>query len=414
MTRRIGDGAWIRRAAACAVAGCVVGLPAGKARAADWGFVPKVALSAEYDDNVRLNTPGSEIDVTGGKIDAELRVQAQTPTSTFQLIPRLRSTFYPGDPEQEADDQFLRMAVEHETTRTRSGLALDYSRMTTLGGYFPNSQVEDDDDLGEPEPGVGVGEVGDRNRQERILVAPEMGFDLSERTSLNAEVRYLDVTFDRQDPGDRQDFADFGGTVTFRFRTTETTSIEVRGGYARFEPEVGDNNDRYGIDAEWTNQPTETAEVYVRGGMTRTRIDPAVEGQASDWEDGFTGGAGVRWKFEVSSIFLDVTRFLDPNSSGEIVTRDQVRAQWSRALGPMLTVTLGARVMQDSGAFDEEASRDREYAAGTLGFEWRVARDWSLYGLYNYRWKETEGAPSDAESNAVSLGVVYEIDRRGQ
>ena len=70
--------------------------------------------------------------------------------------------------------------------------------------------------------------------------------------------------------------------------------------------------------------------------------------------------------------------------------------------------------MRDSGAFDEEASRDRTYAAGSLGLDWRVARDWSLYGAYDYRWKETEDAPSDAESNGLTLGVVYQPDRRGR
>jgi hypothetical protein len=46
-------------------------------------------------------------------------------------------------------------------------------------------------------------------------------------------------------------------------------------------------------------------------------------GDNGSWDTGFTGGAGVRWTFEVSEIFLDLNHGLDPSSAGEYVTSDQ-------------------------------------------------------------------------------------------
>ena len=46
-----------------------------------------------------------------------------------------------------------------------------------------------------------------------------------------------------------------------------------------------------------------------------------------------------------------------------------------------------------------------------MGFEWRWLRQWSLIGSYNYRWQEYEDEPSDADSSAFLIGIVYEPKR---
>jgi hypothetical protein len=333
-----------------------------------------------------------------------------TRSSSFGLTPRLRSTFYPDDPEEEADDQFLKLDWEHTSERTRSTFLADYQRATTLGRYFPKPTVADDDVLGEPEPGQGVGRFDVRNREERIQAYPEIGFTLTERTSLDLGAKYLDVTYDQQELGDREDFSSIVGLAALRFRTSDTASLALRGRYLQYEPESGADKEAYGVDAEWANGLSETAQVFVRGGVTRTRVDATNGGASGEWEEGFSGGAGVRWDFEVTRIFVDVDRDLDPNPSGTIVTRDQLRAQWSRRLGPMTTITVATRFIADSGATDDDFV-DREYAAATIGFDWRIARQWSLIGSYDYHWRDYDGSVSDAASNALSLGILYQPNR---
>lgn len=410
--RRFAGGAHRAICGILAPAAVVAVLGALPAVSADWGFDPRVAVSAEYDDNVRMTeVPGDEVEVAGAAVDAQLRVQARSPTSTFSVTPRLRSTFYPDDPDEEANDQFLAVAMSHEAQRSRSSLEMDYSRVVTLGTYFPSSAIGDDDVLGEPPPGVGVGRSVARNREERFEVVPAVAFDLGELDSLELRATYLDVTYDENVQGEREDYADITGAVAWRHQTSPTANLTLRGSYSRFEPDEGDNSDVYGIDAEWSNRVSDTAQVFVRGGVDRIRVDSPDDLAGGDWEEGFTGGAGVRWQFAVTRVFVDAGRYLDPNASGEVVSRDQLRAQWSRRLGEMTTVFVGARIIHDSSATDDSEFTDREYATGRVGLEWRFAREWSLFGDYNYAWREYDNALNDAESNTVSLGVVYEPNR---
>ncbi len=57
---------------------------AGTASAADWAFDPKVTLDAQSNDNHRLTEfPGQEIKVSGGELDAQVTIRAESPLNTF-------------------------------------------------------------------------------------------------------------------------------------------------------------------------------------------------------------------------------------------------------------------------------------------------------------------------------------------
>ncbi len=55
--------------------------------------------------------------------------------------------------------------------------------------------------------------------------------------------------------------------------------------------------------------------------------------------------------------------------------------------------------------------RDRKYAAGSTGFEWRANRQFSLHGEYDYTWQKFADQPNDASSNGVIVSVIYEPRR---
>jgi hypothetical protein len=393
--------------------GMVLALGGGSALAADWNIDPRIAVSGVYNDNNRLTEiPGSEIEVTGARIDAQVTFRGETPRSSLQLVPRLRSSFYPGDSSEEANDQFLRLLARHATERTALSFDVGYSRVDTLGSYFPGSTVGDDDVLGDPDRGAGVGRLGLKNREDRLSLVPMVSFELSERQALEFRAEYLDTSYDFQVPGDRIDYKDLLGSVAFSRALSTTSGLTLRATYSIFDPDDGDETDTQGLDLEWRNRMSETAEYYLRGGANRVELESVTPGGSSSWETGFTGGAGVRWTFEVTDIFLDVSRNLDPNSSGDLVTRDQVRAQWSRRLTPMARLTVGGRLISDSAPGNDQSFQDRTYAAASIGFDWRIARAWTLFGSYDHAWREYDNAPTDARSNAVNIGIIYEPNRR--
>ena len=391
--------------------GGLLAVGATQATAADWSFDPRVGAAYVYNDNHRLtDVEGTEIDVSGASLDAQLAMRAATQRSLFLLTPRLRSTFFPSDESEEADDQFVRMFARHATERTLTSLDVDYSRVVTLGYYFPEANVTSDDVLGDPDRGVGLGQSG-RNRQDRLVLTPRFAFDVAERQRLHFQVEYLDVTYDEQVPGDRVDFENVLFAAGYRYALTETSAIMLQGGYATYDPADGNSTEVQGLNAEWRNVLSDTAEIYVRAGANR--VESISNSGKSSWDTGFSGGTGVRWTFEVSDVWLDASTSLDPDSSGDIVTRDQVRLQFTRRLGPMTRLTLAGRVMKDTGAGDAEATfDDRTYATGNVGLEWRFAKQWSVSGSYNYQWREYDEADTDAESNAFIIGIAWEPNRR--
>jgi hypothetical protein len=393
--------------------GAMLALGAGSALAADWNIDPRIAVSGVYNDNNRLTEiPENEIEVAGARVDAQVTFRAETPRSSFQLVPRLRSTFYPGDSSEEANDQFLRLLARHKTQRATLSFNANYSSVVTLGGYFPGSTVEDDDVLGEPGRGEGVGRFGLRNREDRLSLVPMLNFELSERQFLEFRAEYLDTSYDIQVSGDRVDYKDLYGSVAYGRALSPTSNLTLRAAYSTYDPDDGEQVVVQAVDLEWRNSISETSQVFLRGGASRVELDPAETGGGSRWETGFTGGAGVRWAFEVTEIWAEIGRNLDPNSSGEIVTRDQLRLQWARRLTEMTRVTVGARLIKDSSTDTNPFRRDQTYASGSIGFDWRIARAWTLFGSYDHAWREYDDAPTDARSNAVNIGIIYEPNRR--
>lgn len=413
------------------IGGALVVVGSGPALAADVAWSPRVGVMGVYNDNNRLtDVPGQEIEVAGAVIDAQITVLAETPRTNFSLTPRLRSSFYPGDQTEEADDQFVYLDWGHATERTRLRLGADYSRVVTFSSFYPEPQVSagssggsqpfdpldpggassSGDSLGDPDLGVGVGQSTGKNRQQRLAVRPEVRFDLSPRHAVEFRLDYVDVSYDEQVQGDREDFTSTRGTLGYRWTLSQTQNLLLRTSYGQYDPVDDDSRDGYGVDGRWSYNLSETAEAYARLGFNRVETQDEATGD-SGWETGFTGGAGVRWTWEVTDLWLDASQFLNPDSSGDLVTRTEMRLQIGRRITEAVRVTAAGRVMQDTGATDADDFRDRTYAAGSLGFEWRWARQWLLRGSYDYRWREYDQAPTNAESNAFSLGVVWQPGR---
>jgi hypothetical protein len=73
---------------------------------------------------------------------------------------------------------------------------------------------------------------------------------------------------------------------------------------------------------------------------------------------------------------------------------------------------VGFRYQTDNALSEAAATfRDRDYATGSLGLEWRMTRDLSLVGQYDARWQEFEDDPANSSGNAFLLSVVYQWRR---
>lgn len=384
---------------------------AGPAVAADWSVNPKVTGSYEYNDNTRMTEiPADEIAVSGGAIDAALELRADRPQGFFSLYPRLRSTFYPNDKTEEMDSQWVNMDLRRKGERSQLDLRADYSRVETLGGYLPGGIGDPGGPIGEPDPGEGTGgRTEGPNREDRFLIAPKISYSFSERHGMQVSGGYVDASFDQRVDQDREDYNYLYGLLGYVYRLSPSKSLSfgVEGG--RFDDENGLTTGTRGVSVEWRNEASETSEFYARVGANQSEDDAS--SLDPEWSTGFSGGIGVRRSFEVSKVLVDLSSGLDPNSSGRMVQRDQLRLQYDHRLTPKLDFVTGARLFHDGGTDTDDNFEEREYANAMIGLAWRFSRQWTLGGAYTYTWREYEDDVSSADANRLSIGITYEPNR---
>lgn len=387
------------------------GMPA--AHAANWEFLPVIDVGVFTDDNYTLNpTSQAQIDVVGAQINVELAWRATTPLSQFTLAPRLESTLIPDDQEWESNDGYLRLDWSHERQRVDAGLRAEYSDETTVKSELPSSDV--DGDLGDPDEGD-AGVVAVDNRRQRLSFRPRLSFDVTERSTLLADAGYQDVDYDQESPGNTQGYSNTNASIGYRFATSPTSGFTARGTASRYERKSDSvETDSYGVQVEWNSRLSEVTRWYVRVGAEEVDIPPSLQTSGgSSSETGFDGGVGAQWAFQVTNLFVDATSSVQPNASGRIIQRDELRLRLTRQFGPRFFGHLGARANRDAALSEDLGTfRDRDYATGAVGFEWRMTREFSLVGQYDVTWQEYETNPSAATSNAFRLSIVYERRRK--
>jgi hypothetical protein len=376
-------------------------------QAQNWEFTPRLQLGYMFNDNYRLDFPGNEVDVSGALIDAKLPLSLATPVRKVEIAPRVRSTYFPDERDEDSNDYFLSGMFEQRTQRQLFGIDGDWNRQDVINSELPGSDI--DENLGQPSTGD-AGRVVLRNRRDLLSFQPYWQYDVSQRHRAEAGAYYVDADYEKDnlaDPNQRnaqRDYKDYGVHAGWGYAWSQRSRLTFRGRASRYDTAF--DADAYGAEAEWRSDYSETAHIYLRLGGQQTSIDRAGE----TTESSVIAGAGGRWDWPTTKLFADLTRSVGPNSAGEIIERGELRLRLSRAIQPRFSILGGARVTRDV-ALGSDTYPDREYITGDVGFDWRLTRTWSVVGTYRYIWQEYSDEPSDSSSNAMNIGIVYEPGR---
>jgi hypothetical protein len=381
--------------------------------AADWGAVPRIEVGAYANDNYTLAPDTiTPVEVVGAQIRAELDVQANTQLTEFSLRPAIESMRFSGDEDDwDSDDYYLRLDWKHTRERFLAGLRADYADETTVKSELPGSD-DDGGGLGEP-GGADGGIVAVDNNRQKVTVQPRVSFELTERSTLLADATYTDADYDDESTTGTSGFEDLSGSLGLAFSSSPNSTFSARAIASNYERNVDAvETNSYGVQLEWRSRRSEVAQWYVRVGAEKVDVPSSVVGTDSSSETGFEGGIGTDWSWEVTRVFLDATSAVEPNASGRLVQRNQLRFRLLHQFSPRTSGWVGARLQRDEALVDStDPFRDRDYATGSLGMEWRFSRDFSLSAQYDARWQEFDDDPSARTSNAFQLSVVYQMRR---
>jgi hypothetical protein len=388
---------------------------------ADWHLNPRVVLSGSYDDNFRLDDIAADkIKVAGGTIVAGAQLVTDDPTTHFEITPRVRSTLYPGNSEEQGTDYFVDTKFTEHWEKARFSITGDFWRQLVLKTFLPTTDVTGG--LGKPTGDTDIGVLTQRNRQDFILLAPEGSYDLGPRLKLEVQSQYIDVKYAEQIAGQRQDFKDFQGGLGLATALTPTSTVTVRGVASEFKPDVGSKANTYGLQGEWTVRQTEVQQAYVRVGVDHTNFDapegsfgpapaPTPTAAAPGSANSFSGGIGIDRKFRTSELFADLLRSVAPNSGGGVVAQDELRLRLEHQIGPRSAAFIGLRGIKESALGSNTSFTNDRYVTGSAGFEWRLTRQFSVTSQYIYTSRTTEGFIATAKSNAIAVSLVYDPHR---
>jgi hypothetical protein len=303
-------------------------------------------------------------------------------------------------------DYFTTLNWQHRGQRVNSRLRGDISQQDIVSSEQPDAHGGGD--LGEPDFGDSGRTLVD-NRRLLTELRPSFDFDVSERRLLTLEASYTDVRFDDQVAGSQVDFnvASVSGGLTTRFSPINSLSVRLRG--TRYDIDTRDPSNGYGAEIQWDKRTSTDTRAYLRVGGQQ------VETFFGDKENAWLVGAGTNWILGRNEVFLDVSRNVGPSSAGFIVTRDQLRLRWTRAITPRLSLLAGLR-----GTHDEDfenipffAFAERSYASGDLGLQWRWQEEFSVRAAYDHTWQEFADATESSNSSGFMISMIYQpLQRR--
>ena len=380
-------------------------LACAQAGAAAWEINPKVEAGYLYDDNYRLATPGSEIDVQGPMVDAELELRTLTQTGEFSFTPRVRATYFPDATDLDTVDYFGTLNWEHRGQRAQTRLRGEFAQQDIVNSEQPNAEAGGD--LGEGDFGDG-GVVLFDNRRMRASLRPSMSFELSPRRELQFDAGYTDVNYEEEFPGAQVDFttADISAGLQARLNERSTLTTRLRGARYDIDTALRDATNSYGAELQWDTRSAAETRTYLRAGAQN------VEVTGGDSEIAWVAGAGVSFLIGRNELFTDLSRNVGPSSAGVVVTRDQLRVRWTRAMTPRLSLLAGLRGTHDEDVDPVSTFQPRSYATGDVGLQWHWQEEFSLRVAYDYTWQEFEDAASDATSSGAMISLLYQPQQR--
>jgi len=394
--------------AAAAIGLCVL-LSAPSARATDYQINPRLELAGDYDDNVLLTTT-NEISAAAAMADARVELLAEEPNWQLRATPEARGNWYSGHSDVNSNGEFLSLDGERSGPRYTLDLYGYGASQSLITNYLPTANIGSG--LGTAQPGTTLATPASI-RQNFGYLRPRYELEVTPRTSLELRLEYTDAAYSQQGHG-YTDYRDFGGGVGVVLKATPTGSVTLRATGAGFEPDEGRTADTYGVELQWDGKLSPTKQYYLRAAAARTDLSGSLAAAPipSTSTTTATGGAGAQWTYTLTEIFVDLTRDVVPTGQGYAVDRDQLRLRIARRFTPRLAGFLGARAIHDdplpeSAAVTVQAQR---YALATVGFEWRLVRQFSLIGSYDYTNYHPYIGPA-AQANAARLSLVYEPHR---
>ena len=390
--------------------------PAANVVLAAWEVVPDLELAVEARDNARLRedlavTPQNDDTTTRMLFSGRFSMANIGQRSDLFVEPRIRTDAYADaqDDELQSDDYYLNARGRYIWEKAALGFRSFLSRESVYHSELLDAEPLDPD-FDDP-VAVDTGRLQRlEEMQKRVTLTPYVSVDLSERTSFLLEARYLDVSYTGDPFAGLTDFSDESFSVGIVRQVNDLNSASARLTVADFEADATQNQtNTTGVEGLFTRVLSDIWTFTLSTGLQRSDMEfrNAQAQLVEDVDTNVTLGLGFRKRSDVATLNLDVRRLIDPNSSGFLEQRDEVRLSLRRRMSPTVTGGFAFRAIDTNALEDTLPTVGRDYARVDLSVEWALTPSWALGLSYDTIYQKFANQADNETSNGVSIGVNY-------
>jgi hypothetical protein len=401
---------------------------AGPASAHYWEVVPQLEAGITAESNPRYIDDGADADIESAKgtfVDMRLIGALKAPDKSLTLTPRLVTTNYLGNNQDlDKDDFYVDLQGASQSELGQLDVLVSYADIAVVTAEFEDA-TPDNPDLPPPTVG-GSGRFADAT-QETWSGALSYSYNLSQRNILAVSANGSTTTYDAEPTAGYFDYSNPTAQITLQhvLNQRDIAFLSLNGGRFTAEAPIGsarNTTDSFGATVGYQRQFNPTLSGTLIGGLSRSFLD--ITGLPFDNETGalcfptlcsisttsrtFVGSLNVRKRSEVTTMNVDISRNLAPNSNGTQYIEDAFRLYVDRELTARLVGTLGM-VFTKSQSVADIRRLDQDYYTVSAALRWKLTPTWSLAGNYAYVTSNSDAGNSSSKekNNALFLSVIY-------
>ena len=395
-------------------------------QAAEWSVTPSVSLKSGYNDNIRLTTADHDSvweTNLSPSINFGVAKEHQGLTGDARVLIR---RFSGGNGRESSslldrEDYFFNTDAFHRTPLNTFRGRVEYSRISTLDS--------ENDPSGEV--------IQQQATRETIAFSPSWQKTINERTQLNLNASYTDVSFS-DDPG-IQDLVEYNSYSVSSLLVRQFTPRilgTLSAGYSVFQPETGFDSKTLSLQAGISGNISETLVASFLAGQRDTTSDtvigsgfcigadpgasfpsctggiPIPTGTVDDEinTSGSVFSADITKTLETGTLNATITRSTNPSNQGELLDTTRLiltgTHNFTKNLSSSLKIEFNERetIVNRLGRESDQENRTTFRIKPKVSWRWR--REWEIAGEYQYAENEDEFSRT-ARRNALYLTLNY-------
>ena len=357
---------------------------------------PVLRAGYEIDDNATLSILTiAESDISGLLLDASARFGYRSPKTRFTATPRILDRNY-GEEEFDATEEFFDFRYDYSGRSSRFQVVGNYANELSRTA----ERVDTDFDIEDPSeiPDDDTGNVFISDKRQRINVMPSYIYEISDAATIGVDLRYSDVSYDRQLAGLLNDYTNTRLNLNFGRRLSARNTVLFGLTSRLYEAEGSDEITGYGINGGLSRLLSEKTTLRVIVGVENTET---IDGSG---EIDPVGEITLTRQLETIKLLAQYRRVVSGGGSGSLTARDIININFTRDLTELVSAGIGVRAYSTKSRLEGAGTLDeRDYVQLRAKIAWNLSRTFSIEANYRYTVLDRVNLGESANSNNISV-----------